>query len=437
MSARPVSAVALGSWLILSAAAAAFVARYGAAVPTGDDWELLPAVAGVVTVGPAWSWRQDHEWREPLPRLAVVGLLRATGGALHGPKLAGVALLSAAAWWLMAASRAARGRASWTDAFYPLALLHWGHARPLQQIAYFDYALTAALLSLVLAVALRTRGRIDRRGAWLGGGALLALPLSGALGEAAAPPIALWLAWSGWTARRTDRGAGTVSLGLVAVAAAVWLAYLVGYRWPAEVPPPPGPGAAARTALQVVAMALGPAGRAGWPATPVLVLLAVGAGAVAAGAALRFREPRPAGAGVLAVLGSVLLAAAAIGFGRSGFGREFGLMDRYVTAAVPLLCAAYAALDLHGASPARIPLQAGLCLLMFALLPVNARDGLGKAKLAEVRDRRLADDVATGMSERELSARHWHYYSRGEGRFLAMLAIARRSGLAPFRRSSP
>src|SRR5438874_9352470 len=124
---RPVSAtgVVWGTWGVLTAAGLAFVAALGRDCPYMDEWVMLPALAG--DVSPVWwAWQPQVEHRWFVPRLGFVGLYRLTGDLRPGMWL-NVLGSAAVAAILIRTARRVRGRASLTDLFFPLALLHFGH----------------------------------------------------------------------------------------------------------------------------------------------------------------------------------------------------------------------------------------------------------------------------------------------------------------------
>src|SRR5262249_55502982 len=111
---------------------------------------FIPVLFGEKPIGP-WLWELHNEHRFPLPRLIYVGLFRATGDLRAGclVSLFGISLTAAG---LMHLARRVRGRASLTDAVFPLLLIHVGQGENLYMGYQLAFMLTAALAAGLLAV---------------------------------------------------------------------------------------------------------------------------------------------------------------------------------------------------------------------------------------------------------------------------------------------
>ena len=117
-----------GVWLAMLLEALDFVSHFGVDVPYFDEWEMIPALTGNQPISLQWLWSQHNEHRLPLPRkylyLAVEKLARCDFRA--GMFFNVLALSGMAATCIVVASRL-RGKPNFTDAFFPLVLLHEGH----------------------------------------------------------------------------------------------------------------------------------------------------------------------------------------------------------------------------------------------------------------------------------------------------------------------
>ena len=71
--------VRLGVWLALTAAGLGFVAEFGPRIPLGDDYDVVPVIAGARPLSAGYLWSQLNEHRLPMSRLVLIGLDRLTG----------------------------------------------------------------------------------------------------------------------------------------------------------------------------------------------------------------------------------------------------------------------------------------------------------------------------------------------------------------------
>lgn len=428
-------------WALTTVAALWLVAHYGRNVPQWDDWEMAPVLAGAQPVTPSWLWSQHNEHRIPLPRLLLLSLVRVSGNDFRAGMVFNVLALAALAAALMVAARRVRGSPSWADAFFPLILLHWGHAENLLwgwQVGFVSSTAVALALLAILAV----RGNRLTRGTLLGVGAcLLLLPLCGANGLVLVPPLALWLGWgayhgakTGQLGGRADRLAAVVLL--LAVAGLV-AAYLVGYRRPEDHPPSPGVGAALQTSLECWAMTFGLWGRHAWlPAGLAAAGLWAAAALLAARAAWRLPADRPRALGLGLFLAGLMALALVVGWGRSAAGPASGLTGRYVSLMTPALCCLYFLLGSYVRPHVTALAQGGLTVVAGLVLLLNAAEGLeqaeGQCRLAEALER----DLGAALPPFVLVDR----YSRfpqvlypDPVRFARYLPLLREAGVGPFR----
>src|SRR5262245_43637739 len=137
-------------WLCLFAAGLIYVNRYALTNPYVDEWAFVPVLLGEKPAGP-WLWELHNEHRFPLPRLVYVGLFRLTGDLRAGclVSLIGISLVAAG---LMYLARRVRGRASLSDAVFPLLLMHVGQGENLYMGYQLAFMLTATLAAGLLAV---------------------------------------------------------------------------------------------------------------------------------------------------------------------------------------------------------------------------------------------------------------------------------------------
>ena len=234
--------IAWGVWAAMLGAALLFIAHYASNVPSWDDWDMIPTLTRNQPITWGWLWSQHNEHRVPLPRLVFLGLDRLFGVDMRVTMYFDVLLVAALAAGLMTVAARLRGRASASDAFFPLALLSLGQAANLLwgwQLQFFASALLAGIALLAIVRAGNTLS-IPSAGITVGLCALL-LPLCGANGLGMVPALAAWplalaLLPERWThAGVADRRGMLLLLGGGALA--LTAAYFIGWE---RVPTTPG-----------------------------------------------------------------------------------------------------------------------------------------------------------------------------------------------------
>jgi hypothetical protein len=139
------------TWLCLVGADLWFIHRFGTNAPFQNEWRLVPAALG----------HGSLEYSS-LPRSLLTFLYRASGPDFRAGMFASLALLAGLAAAMIMVSRSVRGRADWSDAVYPLLLLHWGHSNTLLVSLQMDMALMTTLAGLIL-VMVAYNGRTTSR----------------------------------------------------------------------------------------------------------------------------------------------------------------------------------------------------------------------------------------------------------------------------------
>ncbi len=396
------------SWVVLFAGLLGFIAHFARNVPFSDDWDVLPWVSGERSVDASWLWAPYHEHRIPLPKLLWVVLARLTWYDVRaGMYLTGLLLggLSAA---LIVAARRLRGKTVLADAFFPLALLHWGQHQNLLWDFGLQFTCSTVLAIILLIAIVSVRGYPSPRQNAAVGICLLGLPLCGANGLLLVPLPAVWLMGAGvahWRSGRRSGGAvwlalGGMALGLVAVS-------LLSGTGVGSHPVSPGNTATVQTACQFLVMSVGPGGEIGLPVSAMILLLLAWC-ALAVVTALRRPDERWRAWGMLCYLAAFLALGLAVGWGRAGAGgitAKYG--TRFVTLAVPLLCWCYFAAQVP---PVRVGLlqrvPPALCLLLLALLPLNAWEGVHHGEAQTRMLSGIEANLRKGMSPQEI-AQQW------------------------------
>ena len=454
-------AVVWGAWAAFLLVALACIARWGRNIPLAEDWTLVAPLTGHEASIPRWLWSQNNEHRVPLPRLALLGLLKATGGDFRAGMVANALILAAVAAAMARTAARLRGGYRPADAFFPVLLLHVGNWENLVWGWQLQFTLSVALTCVLLLAAVRapvTGAATGGRWALAAAAAMVLLPLCGANGlifALAMAPWALFVAARGWrgggapppappngAAPVGPSGAerrGAVALGAAAVVAVLLvLVYFVGYERPSWVPPNPGRRATVETAGKFAAMAFGPAVSARWElaiaaavlvlAPTLVLLLARAPGAWRAGGAERARV-----VGLACFAGGTGVLTLAVGYGRAAYVPTIGMPSRYVLLAAPSLCAAYFVWERYGGRAASRVVPAALCVALVALVPANTRQGFGWRDWYVGGMRAVERDVAAGVRRRELARRHHSFLLHwNEALCASAIGWLRDAGRGPF-----
>ncbi len=399
-----------GMLVLMLGAALLAIVNYGRNIPLAEDWLLVAPLTGNEPDFLSWLWAQNNEHRVPLPRLIYYATLVLSGGDFRSGMFLNVAVLGLLAAAMIRVATRVRGHVRFTDAFFPVALLHLGNWPNIVWSWQIQFVVATALTCVLLLV-------VVRYGVALTGGATIAvalamalLPLCGANGIIFSFALAPWFvvaAFVQW------RGAGlrwkaTVLGAAVVIAVLVSALYFVGYQKAYWNPPSPGPAETIKTSLRFVAMSLGPGARANnYLALAAVLPMLLGAAVVVVFAALRSRgNDRWRAAGLICFASGCAVLAAAIGWGRAGSVATVGMPDRYTLLSVPMLLAAYFAFELYGGRTVATVGPVALLLAMLVTLPVNSRDGYRWGEWYRGGMDRVTADIDAGVRIDELAERH-------------------------------
>jgi hypothetical protein len=413
-------------WLMLTAGSLTYVARFAGADPFGDEWDLMPGVAYQTPYLP-WLWAQHNEHRLPLPKLIFTWLLRAGPFDARAGGFATVLVLSAVSFGLMRAAKRLRGQTDYSDAFFPIAFLNWGHFENYLIGFQIGFAMSAGLAIGWLLAALDWIERRERSSAKWFGIFLLLLPLCGAHGLVYAPPLgiaSLWLVRAGPPSVRV--GVGLACAGAWAVSAA----YFLGYQRPPTHPASAGVAASWTIALETLALGWGWCGQMTWPASGAMIAAFI----VATGALLAasFRSDPDRTLAFLAVGAGTITLAGGIGWGRSGFGPLAGFAVRYGILMLPLMAAGYLAWLRFNGSLAPMT----LFTISVLFLTQHARTGLAEGRANARKMAAFATDLRAGLGDDELARKHADLYPN-PAVLAERIRLLRSSGIARYAAPTP
>ena len=220
-------------WTGMLLTAVLLVIYYGSNVPFRDDWDMVPTLTGNQPVTLSWLWSQHNEHRVPVPRILYLAVNHFTVVDFRSTMYFDVFLVAGTAAAMMLIARRLRGRTSLADVFFPVILLHWGHAYNLLWGWQIEYYLSVVLACVaLLAIVQYGAGLTPRVAGIIVGVCAILLTLCGANGLGMVPVLALWpLALAllpSWSATETAPGA-RLALTLVSCTALVLSGPLL--RW--------------------------------------------------------------------------------------------------------------------------------------------------------------------------------------------------------------
>jgi hypothetical protein len=364
-------------WVAATCTALWYVRQYARNIPFWEDFLIVPVMTGHEPVSFRWATAHYNEHLLVIPKLILAGLLRAIPDFRGGLYL-NVAMMSAAAAWMLIVARRLRGSTRLVDAVLPLLILNIGQCECFLLGMCMNLVLTACISCALIGVA----SRVTCSESWWPclqiGGLLVVLPLCGGNGLALLPPIMAWLtgyvAFGWWSGRVPGPLGRALGMGLLMITSAIVTWYLLGYQRPQHIPAAPSIRAASITMLESLSLTISPSAWGYWTAAGLAVVV-VTLATILRLAFVAWRTPseRPRALGLCAMMVALLSVAAAVGFSRSGAGHGAGLAGRYVTILSPLLCAVYVAWLVYGPAAARRTVHIGLLALVCAGVPAQLR----------------------------------------------------------------
>ena len=430
-----------GTWTAMVGAALAFVHTYGSNVPSWDGWDMVPTLTGHQPVSAKWLWSQHNEHRVPLPRLLLLGLHGITGINFRTPMFFNIAVTAALALaMILSAKRLRGGQLRYTDAFFPLIFLHWGHAANMIWGWQLQFYTSMALSGTALLLIVQSGPSPKPRNAAFSGSALFCFPCAARTAWHWCPPLALWLGYFAIFQRRSGdlnaRRASLPTLGLAVGALVLSALYLFGW----ERVPFFGFGFglwSITTAAKVGAMGFGP-GLAGldlqlrpmtlWP-IPCLFVLCFLAASVAL--LLRSSRDRPQerqrALGLLSFLTAMGCLALALGLGRNAF------ETRYVILLFPTWCCVYFVWSIY--APPLLNTSARTLLLALTLVTLwpNTRFGIDYGTDVRSQLASFEREMEAGVPSYRLIFRYWHYLHPHQDILNEYMPMLREAGVGSFR----
>ena len=437
-------------WELLFVLALAWVYQYGSRIPLMEDWFAIDFLTGKrqLTLNNLWAqgWA-DH--RSPLPGLLFVLELK-----LFGPNvlpllyleliLCGV--LSAGLIW---AARQVRGWTDYADAFFPVLLLHFGHAETFLWAGTLAYVMTTFFVGCFLIIQVVTRWRPGPRAALAAGTCLVLLPLCYGGGCAYTPFLALSLGCSGFrllrSPQRGGRTAGGLCLFFALLAVLLLAAYLYDYKLAThevneDAPAPLTPAAVVNSTLRFITMGFGPAVRPpAYPLSGLIVasLLLVGIGCLATALLRRTAAERECTLGLTFYLIACLSISLAAGYSRATMWPEYLFASRYAIASLPTLLCLYFVWEFCGPAALKAPGRMVLFTVALSTLSLNWWIGLDEFARRSEEHFKFERDVRAGLSIPEIVGRYSYKIFWSEEKLEECLKSLRDARIGEYRNLPP
>jgi hypothetical protein len=353
-------------WLVWACAVAAafyFVHKYAVNRPRGDDNAVMGQLIGTTPVTAQWLWEPFNEHRIPLVKLLLIATYRLAGNDLRGTMYFSTILFSLCTAALIRATGIARGSTSYTDAFFPLMLLHWGHVDCITWAFVLGFSLGMSLIYIAVANIIAHPVPTAANAVAIGV-CLVGALFCGANGALLAAPLAVWLFCCG--------GADLKNRRMHAIVGGITLV-IIGLSYSPALFNRQGPagyqkdvGEIARGAAEFLTTCWGlmlEKVAHGW-VTAAVIFYALTTIFVLYGFAT-LREDRWRAAALFCLLAGLGFMAVGVGFGRAIIGMGDCLEARYVSLATLLPCVAYLAACLRW--PETLGHYARVLLMLLAL----------------------------------------------------------------------
>jgi hypothetical protein len=403
-----------GIWALFFLIFLAALGPWGSRIPSIDEWHWVPVLTGQQPLTWQGLWARWAEHRIVLARFTLWVLDRVLGYNLWAGAVVNICTMAGIAWFLIRSSQQVRGSISYSDAFLAIVLVRFF---PLFTCGWVIHNTQWTALAAAFLFIINSHRLPFGLGTTLLAGILLFIyPLTGAMGLAMVPALALWLAGSviyAWRAgkREGKRLWATMLIGIcLALAALSWVPfYFRGLSVGQGLAPALGNrfGTTLAGALAFLATGLGPAAGDLWPYSGAMVagLLIAGLG-VGLTVWIRKPEERFRLAGLFLFMCAVSSLAVGTAWGRGSLGVRACLAHRYGSMSVIAWCGLYLLAGVDPRLPAGRWLQFGLLAVACALLPFNTENAVRTIRRVRSAEAALENDVRAGMPPRILMERY-------------------------------
>ncbi|MCW3091605.1 MAG: hypothetical protein JWP81_2674 [Ferruginibacter sp.] len=416
-------------WAIMVLVALLCVFIYGRNIPLAEDWHLVSAVTGNEPKISNWLWLQNNEHRIPFPKLMLLFLLKISNGDFRvGMAFTIICVSLLAAYFIKVFYNLRGSKLYYTDAFFPLLLLHLGNWENFFWAWELTFVTATILTCILISTVLQLKNLISMPHAIVSSFCMMLLPLSGANGLLYLLPVMPWLALQAYFHVSSKEAAASRRIGIsliisLALTLLLVIVYFVGYQHPTWYPPSPGIFATLKTAVKFMALSFGPAVSRAWGVSGLFAFALTLATAILLISTIiksRYRGPefRRAG-GLFLFLGGNVLFALAMGYGRAAQVASVGLPIRYVFLSMPLLIICYSTWQFYGLPLSRKMIQWGLFITMLILIVPNTRKGFNWRDYCVQGADSVIHDINYGVPRSALVERHVNFLLHWDKNMLA------------------
>jgi hypothetical protein len=427
----------------------------GSRFPQNDEWEMISVLTGNEPVTPSWLWRQHGWWpdpghhdrwttehRTPLFKLAFLWLLELSRADFRSGSVFSVLALGAVAFAMIRTARALRGQQEYADAYFPLALLHWGHSGFLwSQQLYF--ALSAVLACVMLLMIARRTAPLRAWPAVPFALGLALLVMSGPGGMAYVPALSLVLVGSGvfhWRSGDPERRReGLLILAMSFAVLVLVPLYFVDIEKPIYRTYDRSVRDSLKNGMKFLATGIGPKFFSyTWPYCGMAMLALFAAGSLVL-CSLWWTQPKERfrAACLLCFTGGVGSLALAMGWSRGG-AWDSANYERHTFLTIPALCCLYLVWSVNRSSVSHIVQMSLFTVFCVALWP-NTHYGLELGAWTRSRAERTGRLIQAGIPPAILAdlgvmfhLGDFHDQSVAREYAVSRLEMMRKAGIAPY-----
>jgi hypothetical protein len=207
-----------------------YILQYGLTTPYWDDWSYIPVASGGLPLSFQWLWAYQGDHRVPLPKIVFVVLYKLGGGDVRVIMLANLAILGAAAMFVLLALRRRSGRIQLTDALIPVSLVGIANYSNLVSANQIQYISSVGLFCFTAYLILRSPDWFTLGSVALVSLCAVCLPLTGSTGLALALPMVVLMPVAAWLNRRSRSRGASATRRLALLTTVALLTIFVAYN---------------------------------------------------------------------------------------------------------------------------------------------------------------------------------------------------------------
>lgn len=421
----------------------ALVKKYSSPIPYVDAW-ITAVEAAAPQIDPAWLWEQQNEHRYPIVKFLACLSYRMFG-SMQTLCYLSVLLASVTSAGLILCARRLRGHTEWTDAVFPMILLHGSHfVNYLWSVQLFF--VTAGCLACWCAIYLTALPETHRWSSTLGAAlCLILLPLHGVMGLVFAFAFAFGFLYHGLCILRTNRRSVSAWFNVAAPCITGLLAILYVTT---NLRLSTGSGSDLsfhvsllnrfKTILECAATSLGYMGtQMPVPLGLLVFLFSVGTFAVLIWFTIQKELSKQEALSWLLILGAVWILPTAIGIGRSSAG---GAAPRYGILTVPLIVSHILfwiwLSHLSSADSLKQKFSKFLQITFFtffcAFFLYHTSVAIEFGKQRQEMTASFLSDIQAGLPYEAIAGRNWGYWCWSENSLASALEKMKSFGVKPF-----